>query len=122
MQRLSSNLTGCLPSLRPILSFVLTGSAQPNPLRRKTCATGSSYAHWGSFKGTSSAGARGGTDAIFVHGDEDHLFTQLSEVESKAGKNGVNASMHQLQPVGRKPSGILVTNEINATWDNEQRV
>lgn len=118
---------GCLPSLRPILSLILTGT--PNPSYGRSAARKSpggsklGYSPWASSKNTTTTSAHGGATGTSVDSDDDHLIGQpLRVTGAEARRVGCTANaistdepplaLHQL---GEK-KGINVKNEVDIQW------
>lgn len=118
---------GCLPSLRPILSLILTGT--PNPSYGRSAARkppgGSKlgYSAWASSKNTTTTSGRGGATGISTDSDDDHLIGQPSRATgSGARRVGCTANAIStdepplaLHALGEK-KGINVKNEIDIQW------
>lgn len=126
-QLIQMSCAGCLPSLRPILSLIITGT--PSPSYRRSAARkslgGSKFGHspWGSSKSTTTTSAHGGATGKSRDSDDDHLIGQpLRATGPESRRIGCTANvvstdeapiaLHQLGA----NKGISVKNEIDIQW------
>lgn len=105
--------------MRPILSFILTGSSKPSDSQRKLIRQAHSPTSWSHGNAVTSATVRGGKDALSVSSDSAHLVTRASEQEQADGlpDQGSTATTHELQEVGGR-KGISIKSHINVQWHN----
>lgn len=118
---------GCLPSLRPILSLIITGT--PNPSYGRSAARKSpsdsklGYSPWASSKNTTTTSAHGGATGTSMDSDDDHLIGQppgATGAESRrmgcvASAVSTDEPPIALHPLGEK-KGINVKNEVDIQW------
>lgn len=107
--------------MRPILSFILTGSSKPSGSRRKQSRHAYPSTSWSNSKAGTRAIVRGGKDAISVSSDSVHLVTRASEHEQASGLSGQKstARTHELQEASRQ-GGISIQSHVDVQWHNTE--